>query len=318
MNDDVARTRSKDIPLCVDLDGTLVRTDMLWESVLANARLRPWILLTLPLLLLKGRASMKSILAESADIDVATLPYRTEVLELIRRSRRDGREIFLATASSQHVASKIADAVGLFDGVIASDDKSNLKGARKANALVMRFGRQGFDYIGDSAADRPVWAAARRAFVVGPRAGRLNIGAGGPVIETLDSGHRRFATVGPAIRALRPHQWAKNLLVFVPLLAAHRAGDPTAVASSLLAFMAFCLCASSAYVLNDLLDLGADRAHPRKRERPFASGDLSLAFGMLFFPVLVAAAVCAAYPLETGFHKVLATYFVVTMRIPWC
>jgi 4-hydroxybenzoate polyprenyltransferase/phosphoserine phosphatase len=279
--------------LVVDLDGTLLRSDMLYESFWA-ALSRRW---RTPFSALSafasGRAALKRRLAALAPLDPALLPFDDAVLDYVRRWRSAGGRTALVTASDQCSADAVAAHLGLFDEVHGSDGRRNLKGEAKARLLVDRFGERGFDYLGDSRADIPVWARARRAITVNAAPGLRNAveALAGPA-EHLGAGRPPAATA--YVRALRPHQWVKNALVFVPMLAAHRF-TPDAFLQSTLAFVAFCLIASGLYIVNDLLDLAADRAHPRKRFRPFASGALPIAHGTLIAPgLLVAGFACAA------------------------
>ncbi len=275
------------LPLAVDLDGTLVATDTLWESTLALLRERPLRALALPLWVLGGRARFKSELAARARPDAAALPYRQEVLAYLREAREEGRPVILATASHQEIARSVADHLGLFHAVMASEGGVNLKGPRKADALAAAFGEQGFEYIGDAAADRPVFARAAAASWVGRderEAERATEGA--PLARTF-----RVPRAGPRtwLRALRVHQWVKNVLIFVPLLASHRFTEVPFWGLALLAFLCLSLCASTVYVFNDLMDLNADRLHPTKCRRPFAAGRLSIPQGLAAVPLLLGA-----------------------------
>jgi len=266
--------------------------------------------LSLPLVLLRGRAAVKCFLAESAAIDFGKLPYRDEVVAFVRSRRNDGQRTFLTTACTTSLANGVAKTLGLFDGIIASDERHNLKGRVKATALIDKFGARGFDYVGDSRADIAVWAAARHGFVDGSL---RPANRDGEVIERIPVERRAADRFRAIARALRPHQWVKNLLVFVPLIASHHVSDTAQLQSALLAFAGFCLCASSAYVLNDLLDVEADRAHPRKRLRPFASGDLSLVVGIALCPLLLLCAVAIALALPPMLQATLAAYYVATI-----
>lgn len=299
-------------PLCVDLDGTLLRTDSLHEALVGALRRAPWLVLTLPFWLLRGRAALKHEIARRAQLDPALLPYDAAVLELIRAERLKGRRIVLATAADAQIAHAIASHLSLFDEVLASDGTENLKGARKAALLRERFGERGYDYVGDSRSDDAAWCAATVAYVCAPeatdRARRAR--ARGVRVVLLA---RRPLMGFPLLRALRPHQWVKNLLVFVPLVTAHRLHDDAAVRASLLAFGAFCLAASGAYILNDLADLDHDRRHPQKRARALAAGDLPLWVGALLAPLLVGLAFAIAVPLEGRFLAELACYVAATM-----
>lgn len=297
-------------PLCVDLDGTLVRTDLLFESTLALLKQNPLFLFALPFWLLGGRANLKRRIAQRCKVDVATLPWDPRLVELLE-SERPRRALVLCTASDHVLADAVAKHLGCFDRVMASDGSRNLSGRRKAEALVEAYGNRGFDYAGNETRDLAIWAHARNAYVVNAgkglavRAGRVTDVAG--VFPRESAGLRTWA------KALRLHQWLKNVLVFVPLLAAHKVLQPTALAHAIAAFVIFGVCASGVYVLNDLLDLGADRAHPRKRKRPFASGRLSLTTGVAVAPLLTVVAFIAAYLLDPRFALVLLGYYVLTL-----
>ena len=301
-------------PLVLDLDGTVSRTDTLVESVLRLASHAPLKLLALlPVLLTAGRAAFKRRIAATAHLDPASLVYNEDVLDLARAARAEGRPVILVTAADQTVADAVAAHLGLFDAVYASDGATNLKGAAKAGFLVERFGSGGFDYAGDAMADLPVWRAAARAYVVAPDA-TLARQAGAVSADMHVLGARPTARARLAIwaRALRLHQWSKNVLVFVPVFLAHRFDELT-VSRAVLAFLAFSLCASSVYLLNDLLDLPHDRLHASKRRRPFASGMLSVNTA----PVVIAAALIVGFGLALllplRFMLMLAAYYASTL-----
>ena len=296
-------------PLCVDLDGTLIKSDVLLESLLLLIKKNPLYLFCLPLWLLRGKAALKARIAARVALDPAALPYNRELVDWLRAERASGRSLWLCTAASDRPAAAIAAHVGLFDGVLASDAVTNLAGAAKAEQLVTRFGEGGFDYCGNEQRDLAVWRRARGAIVV----------SGGRSLERAASTQTRVLQTFPAkasparavIKALRPHQWAKNVLILVPLLAAHLS-DLTHIGRTVLAMVSFCLCASSVYVLNDLLDLPADRVHPRKSRRPFASGDLSIVAGMVLAPALLTVSIALAALLPVKYQLVFATYYIVT------
>ncbi|MBK5926324.1 UbiA family prenyltransferase [Rhodobaculum claviforme] len=305
--------------LVVDLDGTLLRSDMLLESFWSATARDPRAPFRAGMALLRGgRAALKDRLACDGPVDSRGLPYDAEVLDHVRNWRAAGGRTALVTASSQRLADQIAAHLDIFDEVHGSDGTTNLKGARKAAFLRDRFGEGGFDYIGDAEADLPVWEAARRAITVTPRAQlRRKVEARLAVRQDAAADtvtHLAAAPVAASAwaRALRPHQWLKNALVLVPMLAAHQLTGAT-VAQSLLAFAVFSLVASSVYLLNDLLDLSADRAHPRKRLRPLASGALPLGHGTLLAPVLLLAGLGLALPLGAEFVLVMVVYYVATL-----
>lgn len=301
--------QDRTIPLCVDLDGTLLRSDLLLESALALLRADPLAALRFPFWLLRGRAHLKREVAARARLDVARLPYDERVLAWLRDG--DARPRVLCSASDQALVDAVAAHVGGFEAALGSDGEHNLGGANKAEALVRRYGERGFDYAGNAAADLAVWRRARRAIVVNASAPVLREAHAATEVERVFERPR----VPPRLwlHQLRLHQWLKNLLVFLPLLTAHLVLRPQAVADACLAFLAFGLCASGTYVLNDLLDLDADRAHPRKRARPLASGALALTRGLGAVPLLVGAGFALALLLPPWFALALLAYCVLTL-----
>lgn len=228
--------------------------------------------------LAEGRAGLKQRVAREIDLDPALLPYNESLIDYIRTERKTGRRIVLVTAADRRVADAVSQHLGAFDEVLSSDGQTNLKGPAKARALVERFGQGGFVYAGDSGADLDVWAAAGGAIPVGVSA-RVRAAMQQLGVQIEHEFPRDQAPLMALARAMRPHQWVKNLLVFVPVLTANALRDPATWAQAVLAFGAFCFTASSIYLINDLADLAADRQHPRKRHRPFASGAISLPIG---------------------------------------
>ncbi len=294
-------------PLVIDLDGTLTPSDLLIEALF---RLAPLDMARLPLWLLAGKAAFKARIAAAVELDFASLPLNDEMMALITAERARGRRIYLASASDRRVVQAVADRLGLFDGVFASDGTTNLKSDAKARQLTAAFGPRGFDYAGNSKADLAVWQSARRAIVVNA-SGRIAAEARLRCPDLTEMSPRQGAP-SLYLRAMRGHQWLKNLLVFLPALADHSL-DGATLAASALAFLAFCLCASSVYLLNDLVDLPSDRAHPGKKARPFASGQLPLAHGLVLIPALLAAAGLVALALPAEFTAVLGAYWGITL-----
>ncbi|HUN74144.1 MAG TPA: UbiA family prenyltransferase [Steroidobacteraceae bacterium] len=297
--------------LCVDLDGTLVRSDLLLESLLRLIKRNPLYLFCLPFWLLRGKAAFKSSVASRVEIDPALLPYHREFLAWLESERNRGRALWLCTAADRRQADCVAQHLGIFTGVLASDATVNLAGAHKREALVARFGKDAFDYCGNERRDLAVWRAARGAIVVssnGSLARRVESFV--PILQHF-AGPRR--PVRSLLRALRPHQWTKNALLLIPLLMAHRVGNLASLAAGVGAVVAFSLVASAVYVVNDLLDVEADRAHARKSKRPFASGDLSIAAGFALAPALVVAATAIATFLPPRFGLALATYSALSL-----
>jgi len=298
-------------PLCVDLDGTLIKTDLLWESLLALLKQSPFLFFQLPFWLLKGKAHFKHEIARRVTLDVTTLPYHQELVEFLSKEHRSGRELVLATASHVTFARAVAAHLGLFDErVFGSDATVNLKGGRKVALLVERYGARRFAYAGNSTADLPVWAEANEAIVVNAPAGLAGR------VQTLTTVTRVFSEPGKRLKllakAMRVHQWAKNVLVFIPVVASHQLANSTLWMQASLAFLSFSLTASSVYILNDCLDLAADRRHPRKKNRPFACGSLSIPLGLLLAAGCLIAGVLLASALSRMFLFVLGGYLVLT------
>lgn len=297
------------VPLGVDLDGTLVQTDLLLESYLALLKQRPLALFMLPLWLLRGKAHLKREIAKRVTLDVTCLPYREPLLAFLRVEHQAGRKLILATAADELFARQIADHLGIFDTVLASDGVTNLSGEAKTQALEAACGGP-FVYAGDAPVDLQVWRRAQSAILVG---------SGSKFASQLENAEINIEHIfederkpGKLFRALRLHQWAKNGLIFLPLILSHQVTNLPLVLASVVAFFAFGFCASAVYVQNDLLDLEADRHHARKRFRPFAAGTLPLKFGFLFAPALLVLAVLGALLLSPSFLGVLALYFVTT------
>lgn len=301
---------SRDVPLCVDLDGTLVRSDLLVESALNVLAKNPLYLFLFVFWLLKGKANLKRRIAEIAAIDVTTLPYDNRLSDWLRQQVTE-RDVVLCTASDQRLAEAVAAYLGGFTAVLGSDGTRNLSGRHKAETLTALYGEKGFDYAGNAWVDLNVWEHARRAIVVNAGGGLVRSARIRYEVEQVFPSERR--PLRAWIKELRLYQWLKNALVFLPLLASHKIFDTAALAESALAFLSFGLCASGTYLLNDLLDLAADRRHPRKCNRPFASGALPIFHGMVVMPLMVAAAFVLAYGLSLRFAEVLLCYLVLTL-----
>jgi 4-hydroxybenzoate polyprenyltransferase/phosphoserine phosphatase len=298
-------------PLCVDLDGTLISSDLLWESAILLFRQHPLTALSLPLWLLKGKAHLKEQLAQRVTPNAALLPYREQVLDFIKSQKATGRRIVLATASNVRPAQAVADHLGLFDEILASDETRNLAGHGKLAAIQQRFQTTGFEYIGDSPKDLPIWHASRAAYLVCPTP-RLRTAASQGQCKSIRVLSEPTLLRTGILRSLRPTQWVKNILVFLPLILAHKISDHQKLRDVCLAFTAFCLCASAIYIFNDLLDLESDRAHPRKRLRPFASGALSIPIGLALIAILLPLSFLAAATVSHAFLGLLLLYLIFT------
>jgi 4-hydroxybenzoate polyprenyltransferase len=270
------------VPLVVDLDGTLVTTDTLFENAALLLRQRPWLILSMVLWLFRSKAALKSEIASRAQVKAEYLPFRPELVAWLQSESDAGRQIVLATGAHQVTADAIAVHLGFFHEVLATNDRLNLTGSAKRDVLVKRFGLGGFDYVGNSREDVPAWRACRIAHV----AGRGHIPSGPAIHGTSFSGPR--LEFGSWLRAARAYQWVKNLLVFVPALLNHHM-DLRILADLVITFFAFSFTASGTYIANDLFDLESDRQHSRKRKRPLASGDLTISQGVLTVALLVVA-----------------------------
>ncbi len=297
--------------LVVDLEGTLVKSNLLLESVLALLRQKPYFIFHLLVWLLRGTAYTRQQIACWDSLDVAVLPYRSDLLDYLKAQRATGRPLVLVTADDTPVARQVAEHLKLFDLVLTSDGTTVLSGECKRRRLVAEFGEKGFDYAANDRSGPAVWSSARKAIVVGsnPLAGSRFARA----VEVDKVFEDRRKTLGDYLKALRPQHWLKNLLVFVPLLAAHRGNEIDLLAKALLGFLSFGCFASAGYLLNDLLDLPADRRHPLKRFRPFAAGDLPLSYGFATIPVLFAFGWLIGALVSLNFLGVALTYFALTL-----
>ncbi len=299
------------VPLVVDLDGTLTRSDTLYESFLLLLKRAPHLALLVPLWLLKGKANLKAELARRVELDPGDLPYCQPLIDHLKAEKQAGRRLVLATAADERIAQAVAGHLGLFELVLASDGRTNLSGAAKLTRIRELVGPH-FDYAGNAEEDLHLWKEARASLLVNASRGVTRR------CQSLGRPHQTFSNARPGLRAvvkmLRVHQWAKNVLVLVPLVAAHRLLEPALLLQAVLALAAFSLCASSVYILNDLLDLPADRRHPTKRRRPFAAGDLPVLFGLALWPVLMAAAFALSlWTLPLAFSAVLGVYWLITL-----
>ncbi len=296
-------------PLVVDIDGTLLQTDLLLESTLELLKRRPWLAVALPLWLLRGKANLKRQVAARTELDVSTLPLNRTLISWLKAERERGRAIHLASASDHSLVAPLVAHLPFISAGFASDGQVNNAAGNKRDRLIETFGEKGFDYVGNDWPDLPVWQAAGQAhaFNASPR-----------LAKKLENSHPKVtvhnikASSLPALlEAIRPRQWLKNLLVFVPLVTAH-ATDPLLWVAGVLAFISLCLSASGVYVLNDLLDLPHDREHPRKHLRPFASGRLSLLAGIFVSPLLMGAGLALAVLVGSGFLLLLLAYLLLT------
>jgi 4-hydroxybenzoate polyprenyltransferase/phosphoserine phosphatase len=296
-------------PLILDVDGTFLKTDMLFEAFWAGLGRKPWATLRASLRYFRQPARLKAELAAITELRSDLLPVNPAVAALALNSAATGREVILASASDVSQVTALAREYGFSPTVFASDGTENLKGSAKAAALVAAFGRRGFDYAGNSRADLPVWAEAENALVVGRVRGTDALAAQGQNLVALPGQEGGLRGV---LQAMRPHQWVKNTLLLLPLIAAHRF-DVATLVPILWGIVAFSAAASSIYIVNDLLDLEADRLHPTKNRRPFASGAVPIARGMVTGGVLALAAIGIAAALNPGFLAVVLGYMITSL-----
>lgn len=313
VTDDTCSDDRRELPLVVDMDGTLLSTDSLYEGVVHLWKQEPRLLFLLPLWLLRGRATLKREIADRVSLDAAYLPYNQQLLARLRVERHR-RHVVLCTAADHRFADSVAAHVGVFDSVMATRDHVNLKSEAKTRALVERYGAGGFDYAGNDSADLSVFAQARHAVVITPTFAlrrRLQQVTNREPQDALSPVPRDWS-LWPYLRVLRPHQWVKNVLVFVPLLATIRIEHLGLIVPAILAMICFCLVASTGYLLNDLVDLAADRRHPRKRLRPLAAGTVPLHHAIVMIPILLAISFLIAFQISALFAGVLFVYLVST------
>ena len=299
-----------DTVIAVDLDGTLTLTDTLHESALCLLRDSPLSVFVLPFWLLGGKAALKAKVADHVDLDITTLPYNGALIEWLKEERAAGKRIVLSTATDSRVAQAIADHLGLFDEVLASDGATNNAGTNKRAALEAKYGVKGYDYAGNSAADIAVWAGARQAIVV--NASDAITKRASQVATVAKVFPPQAVTLSHWLKMLRVHQYLKNLLLFVPLLAAHQIGNFQSLSTLILAFVSFSLCASAVYMANDLLDLESDRKHPRKRHRPFACAAVPIKAGVILAPLFAIASLILGLVVGAAFTAWLVVYFLLT------
>jgi 4-hydroxybenzoate polyprenyltransferase len=299
------------IPLCVDLDGTLVKLDTLHQALFLLLRRDFSALFRIPGWILKGKAYFKDQVMQRVALDATVLPYNQTFLSWLREQHAQGRKLILATASNYRTANAVADHLGIFDETLASDPDTNLRDNQKLAAIQKRFKQ--FGYAGNDAPDIPIWQAADEVILVNPSA-KAKKAFGAKADHVFEERRPRLRML---IKAMRCHQWLKNVLVFAPMLLAHRFNEPICILKTLIAFFAFSIAASSIYVLNDLFDLSADQHHPRKCRRPFASGDLPVAAGALLLPVLVVVSLALCLLLPPPFFMTLLIYYAITTAYSW-
>ncbi|NRA43865.1 MAG: UbiA family prenyltransferase [Oligoflexales bacterium] len=298
------------VPLCIDLDGTLVNTDTLWESFLLLCKKNPFSAFLSLFTIFKGKQFFKAELAEKVAFDPANLPYNHRFIEYLKAEKQRGRRLILITGSHQSIAQAVADHLKIFDEVHGSNLHSNLIGVSKEAYLVNLIGEKEFLYAGNSKDDLKVWRSSYGGIAVNtPPRLLVKAKSACSILHEFSSQANPLLSV---FKAMRVYQWVKNILIFLPLLAAHKVDQIDLVIKLGFAFLAFSLCASSVYLLNDLLDLSADRKHPLKRRRPFAAGTLSIKFGVLFSPILLGLGLSIAFNISLSFGLMILGYYGFT------
>jgi 4-hydroxybenzoate polyprenyltransferase/phosphoserine phosphatase len=296
-------------PLVVDLDGTLLRTDLLLESALRLIKQTPWLALLMPFWLLRGRAYLKQKIFQRVQMDASLLPSHEELLAWLRDEKARGRRLVLATASDYRQACSVVEPLRLFDTVLGSDGRRNLKGGKKLETIVEVCGKE-FDYVGNSSSDLAIWRGCRHAILVNTsRRVERSARRAGNVVQVFP---RSLGYLCEALGSMRFYQWVKNLLLFVPAITSHTIFAVSVVGNATLAFLSFGFAASAAYILNDLLDLEEDRRHPTKKQRPFASGRVSIGSGILLAIASLSASAVIATLIPGAFATALLAYLVLT------
>lgn len=298
------------VPLCIDLDGTLIKTDSLFESFLILLKRNPFYLFIAITWLVKGIAYFKQEISKRVTLDPSILPYTNKLLGYLKEEYAKGREIILVTAADKKIAESIANYLGIFSGVLASDGRINLKGDNKRKLLNELYGEKQYDYAGNTKDDLKVWPSARHAIIVNASSGLFKqaqkISNSGKFFPYEHSKFRSF------MKAIRVHQYVKNILIFIPLLASHTYFHLSSIINSLIAFIVFCLLASSVYLINDLLDLEADRQHRTKYKRPFAAGDFPISIGIIMILFFMITSIFLSLTLNKYFLLILISYFITT------
>lgn len=302
--------KKTELPLVVDLDECLIKTDLLLESFYAMIKESPLTVLCLPVWLLRGRSYFKTQIANRVKINAKLLPYHADFLAYLRNEFSQSRKLILATASVKKFAESVADYLGIFSEVLASDEKLNLSGKNKLKLLLEKYGEKGFDYAGNGGPDLHIFPHACNAILVNPSRGVLkDAQKNSQIQEVFTSNHVNFLTY---LKAIRTYQWVKNILLFVPLVTSHNWNNISALMTVILGFISLSICASGGYLFNDFLDLDSDRNHPRKKQRPFASGEVSLLTGSLLMVALKIIGLGIAFVLSWKYFFLLVLYLLIS------
>ncbi len=310
MNNTHSVLNSTEVPLVVDLDGTLIKSDLLYESVLLFLRKNPLNIFLVIKWLFSGISVLKVKLSQRVIIDVESLPYNQSFLNYLRREFEIGRQLVLATASPIIYAQKVAEHLRIFSSVIATDEKINLRGSKKLERLLSLYGERGFDYAGDSSVDLVIFSHCRNALLINASANTIEKAR--KTSNMISIMERPAGGLFQYFKTARVYQWTKNLLIFVPLITSHNFFNLKLLVTSIWGFIAFSLCASATYIVNDLFDLESDRKHPRKRNRCFASGELSISRGIILCGILGISGLLLSFFLPSAFIGYLLIYILLT------
>ncbi len=310
-NTDYETVSNTSLPLCIDLDGTLIQTDSLWESCLRLVSEKPLLLLLLPFWLFLGKSGFKHKVSQHVELAPSSLLFNTKLLKYLTKQKLHNRHLVLVTAANKKIAESIAAHLNIFDEILASDEQYNLSGNNKAKILSQKFGEQGFVYAGNANIDLDVWQHSAAAIIVNASEKLLNNAEQITKIEEVFPNENK-TTIKTVLKAIRLHQWAKNFLIFTALILSHSWFNIEAVQLSLLAFFSFGFAASSIYLINDLIDLEADRAHQTKKKRPLAAGTLSIPAAIALVPILLGFSFLLASQINTDFISILGVYLILT------
>ncbi|MGB9701961.1 MAG: UbiA family prenyltransferase [Candidatus Kapaibacteriota bacterium] len=301
----------KQIPLVVDLDGTLISTDVLMEQLFILLKRKPYFILHILVWFFQGYAKLKYEITKRVELSPEILPYKEEVINWVKTQKEAGRKIVLATAAQIENAEIIGNYIGIFDEIIATTPNYNLRGNNKRLILNQKFGEKNYDYIGDAYIDLNVWKSARKAILVEPTKDLISrtkqITNVEKVFEPKDSKISIF------LKSIRVNQWLKNFLIFVPVILAHHF-DLITLLQLLISFILFSFVSSAVYLLNDLYDLEADRKHPIKKNRPLASGQMHLSTGLYYsIGFLLVSLTLSYFFLTISFFYILLLYFIANL-----
>jgi 4-hydroxybenzoate polyprenyltransferase/phosphoserine phosphatase len=297
-------------PLCLDLDGTLIKSDALFESLIQMLKTNPFLLFIVPFWLVKGKPHLKEEIDKRIEFNAELLPYNEDLINYTKKEKAKGRKVYLVTASHISIANKVGNYLGLFDGIYGTEKGVNLKSKKKAEFLNKKFGENNYVYAGDAKVDFNIWKHSKKAIVVSDNNSFIKqVEKTFEVEKTFYEKKNLFKTI---IKEIRVYQWVKNILLFLPLLLAHSISNVTLLSDVIIGFFSFSLSASFVYVLNDLLDLQSDRSHPRKRKRPLASGRLPIQIGILLVPLLLIVGLSLSFLISFKFQIILISYIVLT------